>query len=632
MASAGSIFVDLLLKDAQFVDGIKRSSNLTKKMSDDANKASKSFNSIVPSVNNVNASILRLGGVLASAFSVQKIIAYSDTYKNLQSRLSLVTSSSEELKNVTQELFDIAQQNSQPVEATIDAYTRLNQSLNANQKASTDLIKFTDLLSKTLLVSGTNAAGAATFFQQFGQAASSDFKAVGQELQTFADQNPRFYSILRDEATKYGKTLKQMAADGELSFDFIAKATMNAADSIEADSSRIGLTFGKAITQLNNSFLNFIGTSDTVAGSVSVLAEATLNLSSLFDYLSDDSVNLYTSLSGLAVIPYDIAKAYNEMALAVAETTNVFGLNQKNVDEYKAQIKDLENIIDGFSARVLENNELLQQGAAEQGQSAGTTAKPSIIAPTIISEEAKKAATELEKIYERNISLVTGIDEATLKYMETERELAVLLQNKKISTDEYQEALRRLDEKYDETAEKTNKWGFDLEAAGKRAAENVQDKFAQFLFDPFQEGLGGMLKGFIDTIRQMAAQAAATRILEGLFPSTPGGSAQSSGSGGGGLSGFFSGIFDGFFAEGGYIKPGHFGIAGEAGAELIYGGNTGATVIPQGANGQGGNTYYIDSRGADMGAVRRIEQSLMALAGPGVVEQRVSNAQTRGAL
>jgi len=48
--------------------------------------------------------------------------------------------------------------------------------------------------------------------------------------------------------------------------------------------------------------------------------------------------------------------------------------------------------------------------------------------------------------------------------------------------------------------------------------------------------------------------------------------------------------------------------------------------------GSGGNVYNIDARGADQGAVARLERSLVALAGPGVIERRVSNAQTRGAL
>ena len=48
----------------------------------------------------------------------------------------------------------------------------------------------------------------------------------------------------------------------------------------------------------------------------------------------------------------------------------------------------------------------------------------------------------------------------------------------------------------------------------KQAARNMQDAFADFLFDPFDEGLEGMLEGFADTLRRMAAEVVAAQIAE----------------------------------------------------------------------------------------------------------------------
>lgn len=48
------------------------------------------------------------------------------------------------------------------------------------------------------------------------------------------------------------------------------------------------------------------------------------------------------------------------------------------------------------------------------------------------------------------------------------------------------------------------------------AARNMQSAFAEYLFDPFDKGLKGMLKGFIDVIRRMVAEVAAARFFEGL--------------------------------------------------------------------------------------------------------------------
>jgi len=48
-------------------------------------------------------------------------------------------------------------------------------------------------------------------------------------------------------------------------------------------------------------------------------------------------------------------------------------------------------------------------------------------------------------------------------------------------------------------------------------ARNMQDAFADFLFDPFTEGMDGLLDGFLDTVRRMAANAASAKIMEALF-------------------------------------------------------------------------------------------------------------------
>ena len=53
-----------------------------------------------------------------------------------------------------------------------------------------------------------------------------------------------------------------------------------------------------------------------------------------------------------------------------------------------------------------------------------------------------------------------------------------------------------------------------------QAARNMQSAFADFLFDPFDKGVSGMLDGFLTTIRRMAAEAASAQLMEGLFGKT----------------------------------------------------------------------------------------------------------------
>jgi hypothetical protein len=55
------------------------------------------------------------------------------------------------------------------------------------------------------------------------------------------------------------------------------------------------------------------------------------------------------------------------------------------------------------------------------------------------------------------------------------------------------------------------------------------------------------------------------------------------------------------FASGGYLQPGQMGVVGEAGPELIYGGNSGATITPM-SGGSGGDQQInlINNTGVQM--------------------------------
>lgn len=112
-----------------------------------------------------------------------------------------------------------------------------------------------------------------------------------------------------------------------------------------------------------------------------------------------------------------------------------------------------------------------------------------------------------------------------------------------------------------------------------QAARNMQSAFADFLFDPFKDGLDGMLKGFIDVIRRMIAEAAAAKIFEGA-------------------GGFFGDILGAIGlgglpgrASGGPVSSGKSYLVGEKGPEVVTMGGSGF-VTPNHALGGGGVTIH----------------------------------------
>lgn len=74
-----------------------------------------------------------------------------------------------------------------------------------------------------------------------------------------------------------------------------------------------------------------------------------------------------------------------------------------------------------------------------------------------------------------------------------------------------------LEDVWEQVAREAAKYGEQLDEMSQyslQAARNMQSHFADFLFDPFSKGVRGMLEGFSDALRRMAAEAAAADLFE----------------------------------------------------------------------------------------------------------------------
>ncbi|MDT3557963.1 hypothetical protein ROV95_17855 [Stenotrophomonas maltophilia group sp. msm1] len=136
-------------------------------------------------------------------------------------------------------------------------------------------------------------------------------------------------------------------------------------------------------------------------------------------------------------------------------------------------------------------------------------------------------------------------------------------------------------------ASRTQDANSQMSTFADQAARNMQDAFADFLFYPFSEGLGGMVQSFAKTLQKMAAQAAASQIFKmiGNWASSYNGA----GAGwinaiGGAISGSSGGR-----AGGGPVAAGSMYRVGEGGRPELF--------------DQGGKTYLIPG---DAGSVRPI--------------------------
>lgn len=149
-------------------------------------------------------------------------------------------------------------------------------------------------------------------------------------------------------------------------------------------------------------------------------------------------------------------------------------------------------------------------------------------------QEVERRLAELNKLLSAGLITKETADRATKGIKERFFE----------NLEEIEVKVKKLPEVTDESLKR-------MESIADQAARNMQDAFADFLFDPFQDGVKGMLRNFLDAIRRMVAEAAAANIFASVF----GGSAGSSGSGG--ASGFIQNLIK--FQDGGSFNVGGSG-------------------------------------------------------------------------
>jgi len=209
----------------------------------------------------------------------------------------------------------------------------------------------------------------------------------------------------------------------------------------------------------------------------------------------------------------------------------------------------------------------------------------------------------------------------------------------------------------DQVNEKLREAGELLSAEQNAAAYEALSKQTKNLLDAFEgldatiEGqLSNTLKDFVETgtaDMKKLGQSIINEVIQAMLkalvlkPLLTGIGNMFGGAGGGAAGGIFSGIGQGMGlpsipgrASGGPVKGRSPYLVGERGPELFVPPASGTIIDANktaaalaGDTATGGdrgpqNVYQIDARGADAGAVQRLEAALLKLAGPGVVEKR----------
>lgn len=301
--SAGSIYVDVLLRSTGFDQGIGRATqgtrNFARNAESELSRARQSFLSVVNPVNNLGVALGGLGASIAGALSIRSLVDYSDRWKQIEGRLSLVTQSTEQLRQVQQGLADVAERTRQPLEGVANFYSRLVQFVPEAERAQYDFLGVTESVASALAITGETSAAAQGAMIQFTQAIGTNFEAAGQELRSLQEQAPRLTQALMRALGDGTKSLQTLKDEGLLTRQSVLNALSSMGEEgrrLREELLKIPPTTRQAFTQLSNSFLTYIGLSGEAQAATNALAQSVR-------FLADNlGLVLNTALIGVAAV------------------------------------------------------------------------------------------------------------------------------------------------------------------------------------------------------------------------------------------------------------------------------------------------------------------------------------------
>ena len=291
-------------------------------------KTKAAFRSVKKSLGNVQGALGAISAVLVTG----KILKYADAWKETQGKLKLVTKSTAELTFVTGQLFKSAQENRVSFTATAQLYQRVARFQDQLGVSTKETIKFTDLISKSIRISGSTAQEASSGMLQLAQAMGAG-RLMGDEFRSVSENMPRVMQALSKHLNVPIGDLKEMSKNGLITSKVLMDAMMSSADAIQEEFSQVPLTVSQGFQVLENSFIKFIGDLDTSSGLTNILSEAMVFLGEnleiiarLIGSVAIAALMSYSKVITAAVVPALKAAIINVRAFTSVLMANPLGL------------------------------------------------------------------------------------------------------------------------------------------------------------------------------------------------------------------------------------------------------------------------------------------------------------------
>lgn len=205
-----------------------------------------------------NSGLSKLVKTAMSLAAVKKGMDLTDTYTNTNARLGMITGSLEEQRALQKDVFAAAGRASGNYTEMANATAKLKMLAGDTFGSNQEAVGFTELLTKSLKISGASTAEQNSAFLQLTQAMTAG-KLQGDEFRSIMENAPMVADAIAQYMGKSKAELKELSSHGAITADIIKGAMFSAADEINGKFADMPPTFADTWQKIKNAGMQAFG-------------------------------------------------------------------------------------------------------------------------------------------------------------------------------------------------------------------------------------------------------------------------------------------------------------------------------------------------------------------------------------
>ena len=285
----------------------------------------------------------KVAGLVATYVSLQtvsKAMDLSDTMTQTTARLDMMNDGLQTTEQLQQMIYQSAQRSRGSYQESADAVAKMGIMAKDAFNSNAELVAFVEQLNKQFTIAGTSQEGISAAMLQLTQAMSSGVLR-GEELNSVFEQAPTIIQTIADYLNVPIGTIREMAAEGQITSEIVKNALLSAADETDARFAEMPMTWGQVWTSMKNTALmNFQPVLDKIneiannqefqmfaASAVSALSVVALYLLDIMEFAGQVATFIGENWSIIEPIILGIATAMGLYTAAMLINNTVQGVS-----------------------------------------------------------------------------------------------------------------------------------------------------------------------------------------------------------------------------------------------------------------------------------------------------------------